>query len=86
MFRRVECTQRKNLPAASRKIYRFYYDVFQVGHTSSEMDQDISQRQLELQYSRVVQAAFLYSRVRLSILISYRGKLKLPPSCKRFCA
>ena len=86
MFRRVECTQRKNLPAASRKIYRIYYDVFQVGHTSSEMDQDISQRQLELQYSRVVQAAFLYSRVRLSILISYRGKLKLTPSCKRFCA
>ena len=86
MYRRVECTQRKNLPAASRKIYRISYGVFQIGHTSSEMDQDISQRQLELQYSRVVQAAFLYSRVRLSILISYRRKLKLPPSCKRFCA
>ncbi|CAH3175150.1 unnamed protein product [Porites evermanni] len=38
----------------------------EVGHTSSEMDQDISQRQLELQYSRVVQAAFLYSRLKHS--------------------
>ncbi|KAM7452507.1 hypothetical protein ABFA07_000168 [Porites harrisoni] len=38
----------------------------EVAHTSSEMDQDISQRQLELQYSRVVQAAFLYSRLKHS--------------------
>jgi len=35
------------------------------GHTSSE-ETDVSQRQLELQYSRVVQAAFLYSRLKHS--------------------
>lgn len=37
----------------------------QAGHTGTSTEEgDISQRQLELQYSRVVQAAFLYSRVK----------------------
>ena len=35
----------------------------QTGHSGTSEEGDISQRQLELQYSRVVQAAFLYSRV-----------------------
>ena len=39
------------------------------GHASAE-ESDVSQRQLELQYSRVVQAAFLYSRVKLLLLLA----------------
>ncbi|KAL9983866.1 hypothetical protein ACROYT_G006109 [Oculina patagonica] len=39
----------------------------EVGHTGASTEEgDISQRQLELQYSRVMQAAFLYSRVTKS--------------------
>ena len=35
----------------------------QAAQSGTSEEGDISQRQLELQYSRVVQAAFLYSRV-----------------------
>ena len=45
---------------------QMYYQIIlflQAGNTGTSEEGDISQRQLELQYSRVVQAAFLYSRV-----------------------
>ncbi|XP_020630373.1 uncharacterized protein LOC110067379 isoform X2 [Orbicella faveolata] len=38
----------------------------EAGHSGTSEEGDISQRQLELQYSRVVQAAFLYSRLKHS--------------------
>jgi len=38
----------------------------EAGHSGTSEEGDISQRQLELQYSRVIQAAFLYSRLKES--------------------